>query len=89
MSWLSDVYGPRLTWSPNAAKAGTWATGAYARIRRQFNMPVGRFEGVEAVIARQMPDAEKRRKADVVVRTGLSRNHTLKALHWLIRELRG
>lgn len=34
------------------AKAGTWATGAYARIRRQFNMPVGRFEGVEAVIAR-------------------------------------
>jgi acyl-CoA dehydrogenase len=34
------------------AKAATWATGAYARIRRQFNMPVGRFEGVEAVIAR-------------------------------------
>ena len=25
MSWLSDVYGPRLTWSPNAARAGTWA----------------------------------------------------------------
>ncbi|CAN5915682.1 hypothetical protein BH11GEM1_BH11GEM1_00960 [soil metagenome] len=25
MSWLSDVYGPRLTWSPNAARAGQWA----------------------------------------------------------------
>jgi len=25
MSWLSDVYGPRLTWSPNATKAGDWA----------------------------------------------------------------
>ena len=25
MSWLSDVYGPRLTWSPNAARAGDWA----------------------------------------------------------------
>src|SRR6185437_10881172 len=25
MSWLSDVYGPRLTWSPNATRAGTWA----------------------------------------------------------------
>ena len=25
MSWLSDVYGPRLTWSPNAARAGEWA----------------------------------------------------------------
>jgi acyl-CoA dehydrogenase len=35
-----------------AAKAAVWATGAYARIRQQFNMPVGRFEGVEAVIAR-------------------------------------
>ncbi len=34
------------------AKAAVWASGAYGRIRRQFNMPVGRFEGVEAVIAR-------------------------------------
>src|SRR4029453_17381510 len=34
------------------AKASTWATGAYGRIRRQFNMPVGRFEGVESIIAR-------------------------------------
>jgi carboxypeptidase Q len=25
MSWLSDVYGPRLTWSPNATRAGNWA----------------------------------------------------------------
>jgi acyl-CoA dehydrogenase len=34
------------------AKAGTFAAGAYCRIRRQFNMPVGRFEGVESVLAR-------------------------------------
>ena len=34
------------------AKAGVFATGAYARIRRQFNMSVGRFEGVSEVIAR-------------------------------------
>ena len=34
------------------AKAGVFATGAYARIRRQFNMSVGRFEGVAEVIAR-------------------------------------
>jgi len=36
------------------AKAGVWATGAYARIRTQFNMPVGKFEGVETVIARMV-----------------------------------
>jgi acyl-CoA dehydrogenase len=34
------------------SKAGVFASGAYTRIRRQFNMPVGRFEGVEAVLAR-------------------------------------
>ncbi len=33
-------------------KGGIYSTAAYARIRRQFNMPIGRFEGVEAVIAR-------------------------------------
>jgi acyl-CoA dehydrogenase len=37
-----------------AARAGVWATGAYARIRSQFNMPVGRFEGVESVLARMV-----------------------------------
>jgi dephospho-CoA kinase len=43
---------------------------------------------VEAVIARQMPDAEKRRRADLVVRTGLSRNHTLRILNRFIQTLR-
>src|SRR6186713_2525602 len=36
------------------AKAGVFASGAYTRIRRQFNMSVGKFEGVEAVIARMV-----------------------------------
>ncbi len=35
-------------------KAAVFATGAYGRIRRQFNMPVGKFEGVEAVLARMV-----------------------------------
>jgi dephospho-CoA kinase len=41
-----------------------------------------------AIIARQMRDAEKRRRADVVVRTGLSRFHALRTLRRLIMELR-
>lgn len=34
------------------AKMVAYATGAYARIRRQFKMPIGRFEGIEEVLAR-------------------------------------
>jgi acyl-CoA dehydrogenase len=34
------------------SKAGIYATAAYARIRKQFNQPVGKFEGVEAALTR-------------------------------------
>lgn len=34
------------------SKVGVFATGAYARIRRQFGVPIGRFEGIEEVLAR-------------------------------------
>jgi len=42
---------------------------------------------IAAIIARQMPDADKRRRADVVIRTGLSRHHTLRALRRFIAGL--
>jgi acyl-CoA dehydrogenase len=35
-----------------ASKAAVFATGAYSRIRKQFNAPVGHFEGVAEVLAR-------------------------------------
>lgn len=35
-----------------AAKTAARFTGAYARVRRQFNLPIGRFEGVEEALAR-------------------------------------
>ena len=53
------------------------------RLRRKMSAA-----DIAAVIARQMPDAEKRRRADIVVRTGLSRFHALSALRRLIKELR-
>lgn len=34
------------------AKAGAVVTGAYARLRKQFGLSVGRFEGVEEALAR-------------------------------------
>ncbi len=36
--------------STGGAKMVTFATGAYARIRKQFNIPIGRFEGVEEAL---------------------------------------
>jgi dephospho-CoA kinase len=45
-------------------------------------------ERLSAILARQMPDAEKRRRADVVVRTGLSRHHADRAIRRIIRECR-
>jgi acyl-CoA dehydrogenase len=38
--------------STGGAKGAVYSTGAYARIRRQFNSPIGRFEGVETAVAR-------------------------------------
>ncbi len=35
-----------------AGKLATLTTGAYARIRTQFRMPIGKFEGVEEALAR-------------------------------------
>lgn len=52
------------------------------RARRRMNAA-----DIAAVVARQMPDVEKRRRADVVVRTGISRHHSWRTLNRLIREL--
>jgi acyl-CoA dehydrogenase len=38
--------------SVGAGKLASRATGAYARIRKQFRLPIGRFEGVEEPLAR-------------------------------------
>ncbi len=35
-----------------AGMMATRTTGAYARVRKQFNLPIGRFEGVEEAMAR-------------------------------------
>ncbi len=56
-----------------------------ARVRRRRRMSEAQ---VEAVLARQMPDAQKRRLADVVVHTGLSRAHAGRSLRRLVAKLR-
>lgn len=56
-----------------------------ARVRRRGGMTM---EQTLAIIARQMPDSQKRRRADLVVRTGLSRYTAQLPLRRLIRDLR-
>jgi dephospho-CoA kinase len=56
-----------------------------ARVLRRKGMTGDRFR---AILAQQMPDAEKRRRADFVVKTGLGKGHTLRQLARIVRLLR-
>jgi dephospho-CoA kinase len=55
-----------------------------ARVRRRRRLSDAQIAGI---IARQMPDARKRERADVLVRTGLSRHHAQRAVRALARRL--
>ena len=53
MECLSEGRGISLpALSTSAGKVTSRYTGAYARIRRQFGLPIGRFEGIEEPLAR-------------------------------------
>jgi dephospho-CoA kinase len=56
-----------------------------ARVMARPGMTAERFA---AILAKQMPDAAKRRRADFVVPTGLGRNATLRRLAGIVRILR-
>jgi dephospho-CoA kinase len=45
-------------------------------------------ERFDSVLARQLPDATKRRLADFVVQSGLGRRHALRRLEAIVRLVR-
>jgi dephospho-CoA kinase len=55
-----------------------------ARVRARRRMSDAQ---IDAIVALQMVDAEKRARADYVVRTGLSRFHAVRAVRRLLRLL--
>jgi len=55
------------------------------RILRRPGMTV---ERMQSVVGRQMPDAEKRRRADFVVQTGLDRGHSLRTIAGIVKIVR-
>ncbi|MDD2795623.1 dephospho-CoA kinase [Acidocella sp.] len=46
------------------------------------------LEQIESIIARQTPDAEKRRRADHIIPTGLSKFEAIRAVRRIVEELR-
>ncbi|MDP3414977.1 dephospho-CoA kinase [Falsiroseomonas sp.] len=56
-----------------------------ARVLRRRGMTPDRLA---AILARQMPDARKRRLADAVVQTGQSRHHAQRQIRALVRRMR-
>ncbi len=56
--------------------------------RRVLRRPGMTEERLRAILARQVPDAEKRRRADHVVHTGLSRFHAQRAIQAIVKEYR-
>jgi dephospho-CoA kinase len=55
------------------------------RVMRRPGMTAARFA---AILDQQMPDAEKRRRADFIVPTGLDRGYSLRRLRAILTQLR-
>jgi len=58
---------------------------AFVQRSRVLRRPGMTAERLDAILTRQIPDAEKRRRADFVIRTGLGRGHGLRQIHHIVR----
>ncbi len=56
-----------------------------ARVMRRPGMTAARLA---AILARQMPDGEKRRRADFIIRSGIGRGHGLRLIRRIVKMAR-
>jgi dephospho-CoA kinase len=62
---------------------------AFLQRQRVLRRPGSSDSRLDAILAAQMPDSEKRRRADFVVPTGLGKDATLRRLKAIVRLLKG
>jgi dephospho-CoA kinase len=61
---------------------------AFLQRARALSRPGMTARRVDAIRARQMPEREKRRRADFVIQTGRAKGYTYRALTRIVRELK-
>jgi dephospho-CoA kinase len=61
---------------------------SFIQERRALRRPGMTRDRLATILSRQMPDREKRDRADFIVQTGLDRGHTLRQLHRVVRLIR-
>ena len=62
---------------------------AFLQRARVLARPGMTRDTLAGILANQLPDCEKRRRAGFVVRTSLGRGHTLRRLEWIVRVMSG
>jgi len=72
--------------SVGGAKLASQAAGAYARIREQFGLPIGKFEGIEEVLARIAANTYMMDAARTLTLTALDNGHHPSVISAMVKQ---
>jgi dephospho-CoA kinase len=62
---------------------------AFLQAQRVLRRPGMSAQRLKEILKRQMPDREKRKRADFIIPTGIGRRHSIEAIVGIIDEIRG
>ena len=72
--------------SVGGAKLASQAAGAYARIREQFGLPIGKFEGIEEVLARIAANTYIMDSTRMLTLTALDEGHHPSVISAIVKQ---